>query len=94
MLTAKDQLTLLKDLLSEHAEDCCGTVAECQQIQRLVRFLIANNKVEDEQVQQILPAIYQYSLQAETSSNLNEHIVANQQQLNGWASSIEDLKYL
>ena len=25
-----DQVSLLKDILSEHQSECCGTVAECE----------------------------------------------------------------
>ncbi|WP_036823552.1 YtzH-like family protein [Pontibacillus yanchengensis] len=93
MLTAKDQVHVLYDLLSEQSEDCCGTQAECQQIQRLVRSLLSKKNINDEDVLRILPEIYEYSLQAETSQDLNEYIMTNQPQLSQWASSIQNIKY-
>ncbi|MFC0522272.1 YtzH-like family protein [Pontibacillus salicampi] len=93
MLSAKDQVSLLYDLVSEQSEDCCGTLSECQQIQRIARSLLSRKNISDENVLKILPAIYEYSLQAESTSDLNEHITSNQDQLTEWAASIQNIKY-
>ncbi|MEH7583434.1 YtzH-like family protein, partial [Priestia megaterium] len=29
-------MNILKDILSNHQSDCCGTVAECEQVERLI----------------------------------------------------------
>lgn len=33
-LNAEHQMNILKDILSNHQSDCCGTVAECEQVER------------------------------------------------------------
>ncbi|WP_053218861.1 YtzH-like family protein [Virgibacillus senegalensis] len=84
----QNQLDLLYDILTEHSEECCGSVAECQQIQRLVKSMIADNSVGESSLQQHLTAIYDYSRQGELVQNLNEHIESNQENLQEWINAI------
>ncbi|MCT2535030.1 YtzH-like family protein [Aquibacillus koreensis] len=87
-LNVNDQLHVLYDLLSEQSEDCCGSVSECQQIKRLVQSLISNESVNNQELQQLLPEIYNYGRKGEIAQNLEEHISTNQQNLKTWVDVI------
>ncbi|AEV20480.1 YtzH-like family protein [Geobacillus sp. G4] len=86
-LNYNHQLTVLRDILSEHQLDCCGTVSECEQIERLAKSLLANDEV-DGQVKQILPHIYAYGQGGKYSTDLNAHISAHQGQLADWVNGL------
>ncbi|BBW95205.1 MULTISPECIES: YtzH-like family protein [Geobacillus] len=81
------QLTILRDILSEHQLDCCGTVAECEQIERLVKSLLANNEVSAN-VKDILPNIYAYGQGGKFTADLNAHISAHQRELADWVDQL------
>ncbi|WP_407272248.1 YtzH-like family protein [Radiobacillus sp. PE A8.2] len=88
-LNVNNQLTVLTDLLREQSEDCCGSVSECQQIKRIVQSIISNNSIDDQQVMQLLPEIYNYGRQGELVQNLDEHITTNQDNLKTWLTSLD-----
>ncbi|QDP40913.1 YtzH-like family protein [Radiobacillus deserti] len=88
-LTVEDQLRVLHDLLSEHREECCGRISECQQIKRIVQSVMANESIDDQQILQLLPEIYNYGRQGELAQNLDEHITSNQANLQNWVDSIQ-----
>jgi hypothetical protein len=88
-LNVNHQLTLLSDLLDEHQSECCAQVSEYQQIKRLVKSMMANNSITDEQLQQLLPEIYNYGRQGESVQNHEEHILSNKENINNWISTIE-----
>lgn len=87
-LSHQDQVTLLKDILSNHQKDCCGSVSECEQLERLVKSLMENGKVS-QSVKQILEDIYAYSQQGAQTAELDEHILTNQENLSQWVSTID-----
>ncbi|MBM7572824.1 YtzH-like family protein [Aquibacillus albus] len=87
-LNVNDQLHVLYDLLSEHSEECCGSVSECQQIKRIVHSIMANHSIDNEQLLQLLPEIYNYGRQGELVQNLDEHITLNQQNIKNWVNVI------
>ncbi|MUK86795.1 hypothetical protein GMD78_00055 [Ornithinibacillus sp. L9] len=91
-LNVNNQLTLLLDLLDEQQKECCAEVSEYQQIKRLVKSMMANNSITDEQLLQLLPEIYNYGRQGESVQNMAEHITSNQENLNQWISAIEHSK--
>lgn len=88
-LSVNNQLTLLYDLLDEQMIEHAGSIAEYQQIKRLIQAMIAENKVQDEQLLQLLPEIYNYGRQGEIAQSLPEHILTNQENLQHWKSAIE-----
>lgn len=90
-LTVNDQLMLLNDILGEHSEDCCGEVAEYQQIKRIVKNLMAKKQLSDEQLLQLLPEIYNYGRQGEIAQNVPEHITTNQGNLENWMNAIANV---
>lgn len=85
-LSSNDQLHVLYDIISEHSEDCCGSVSECQQIQRIVQSLQTKNGLSSAD---LLNNIYSYSKQGESVNDLNQHINNHQSQLTDWANSIQ-----
>ncbi|PAV30110.1 hypothetical protein CIL05_06500 [Virgibacillus profundi] len=88
-LTVNNQLTLLHDLLDEQNLDSIGNISEYQQIKRLVSSMLANNRITDEQLLQLLPEIYNYGRQGENAQNVPEHITTNKQNIENWISAIQ-----
>ncbi|MFF2449255.1 YtzH-like family protein [Neobacillus sp. NPDC058068] len=89
-LSHDDQVTLLKDILNNHQADCCGSVAECEQLERLVKSLMVNTQV-DENVKNILQEVYQYSQHGAQTADLDQHISSNQDNLSQWVNNIDQL---
>ncbi|MEC2077411.1 YtzH-like family protein [Metabacillus fastidiosus] len=82
------QLGLLKDILLEHQSDCCGTVAECEQLERVIKSLLANTNV-NENIKNILEPIHTYSQTGKNSPQLNDHIESHQNILTEWINDID-----
>lgn len=87
-LSHQDQVTLLKDILSNHQTDCCGSVAECEQLERLVKSLMVNTQI-DQNIKNILEEVYTYSQHGAQTADLDQHITANQDNLSQWVSNID-----
>lgn len=87
-LSHQDQVTLLKDILNNHQMDCCGSVAECEQLERLIKSLLVNNQI-NQNVKYILQDVYQYSQQGAQTADLDQHILTNQGNLSEWVSHID-----
>lgn len=89
-LNTNHLLTLLHDILDEQCVDCCAEVSEYQQIKRLVKNMMANNQITDEQLLQLLPEIYNYGIQGENATNIEDHINENKTNIQSWMSAIEN----
>ena len=87
-LSHGDQVTLLKDILNNHQTDCCGSVSECEQLERLVKSLMVNNQI-DGNVKNILQEVYRYSQNGAQTSDLDQHILSNQENLSQWINDID-----
>ncbi len=83
-----DQVGLLKDILTNHQTDCCGSVSECEQLERLIKSLMVNSNI-DQEVKPILEQIYSYSQGGINSSSLDQHIESHQQQLGQWVDHMD-----
>ncbi|GAB3792153.1 YtzH-like family protein [Virgibacillus kimchii] len=88
-LTVNDQLTLLVDLLDEHAGESTATPSEYQQIARLVQSMIDNGTIHDDHLLQLLPQIQQYGLEGESTANVANHITNNKQNIDSWINAID-----
>ncbi|MGG4467446.1 YtzH-like family protein [Paenibacillus alvei] len=88
-ITHEHQLGILKDILNNHQEDCCGSVSECEQLERLVISLKVNGNI-DQNILPILEEISQYSQRGIQANNLNNHIQSSQEQLSQWVDGIND----
>ncbi|KMY51303.1 YtzH-like family protein [Peribacillus loiseleuriae] len=86
-LSHEHQMTLLKDILSNHQTDCCGSISEYEQVERLVKSLLVNNGV-NQNVKSILQDVYQYSQSGISTSDLDEHIQTHQDQLTQWVDGM------
>ena len=78
---------LLKDILNNHQEDCCGSQSECEQLERTVMSLMRQPEVAEETMS-VLQEIYQYSQSGIHAANLENHIESHQQKLAGWVEYI------
>lgn len=87
-LCHQDQVTLLKDILNNHQTDCCGSVSECEQLERLVKSLMVNTQI-DQNVKNILQEVYQYSHNGAGTADLDQHILSNQGNLSQWVNNID-----
>ena len=81
------QVELLKDIIVNHLEDCCGSISECEQLGRLVNSLIEQQEVSPELLP-VLDEIYAYCQVGIHSDNLNNHINAHQESLSQWVGHI------
>jgi archaellum component FlaC len=84
------QLSVIMDILSNHQTDCCGTVAECEQLERLVKSLISNHELSYE-AKNTLMDVYEYSQSGKYSQHLDDHITNHQQNLSQWVNDIHQL---
>lgn len=82
-LSHRDQLTLLTDILYDHQTDCCGSVSECEQLERLVKSLLVNPAVAND-IKQTLTDVYSYSQAGKYAQHLDDHIEAHQNKLEEW----------
>ncbi|RSK28220.1 hypothetical protein EJF36_15740 [Bacillus sp. HMF5848] len=87
-LNSQHQISVLRDILSEHELDCCGTVAECEQLERLIKSLMVNTSL-DSNLKHVLEDIYSYSQTGQYSQHLDEHIQGHQQNIGSWISQID-----
>jgi hypothetical protein len=87
-LNLQDQVTIVKDILSNHQTDCCGSVSECEQLERLVKSLMVNTQI-DQNVKNILQEVYTYSQHGAQTADLEQHILSNQENLSQWVSNID-----
>ncbi|PLS14891.1 hypothetical protein CVD28_25565 [Bacillus sp. M6-12] len=88
-LSQENQVELLKDILNNHQTDCCGSVAECEQVERLVKSLMVNSSVK-QNVKAVLQEIYSYSQNGINSSDLNQYITSHQGRLSQWVDDIDN----
>ncbi|MCP3741101.1 YtzH-like family protein [Rossellomorea sp. BNER] len=86
-LNHQDQVQLLTDILSNHQTDCCGSISECEQLERLVKSLMVNSNIQ-ENIKPVLEEIYQYSQHGINSHSLDDHILSNQQKLSQWVDNM------
>ncbi|MBS4173863.1 YtzH-like family protein [Bacillus sp. FJAT-49736] len=86
-LSHRDQMTLIKDILSNHQTDACGSVAECEQLKRLVKSLLVNPSINNN-IRPILEQVYSYSQDGMNTQHLDDHILSNQNNLSKW---VEDM---
>lgn len=86
-LNQQDQVTLLKDILSNHQTDCCGSVSECEQLERLVKSLMVSQQI-DQNTKNFLQEVYEYGQHGAQTADLDQHILANQENLSQWVNTI------
>jgi hypothetical protein len=91
-LSVDNQLGLLRDILSEHCESCCGSKSECEQISRLARSILSNKSSDQQEILAMLPGIHSYSSAGEKAADINAHITTNRGQLENWVETIDSLQ--
>lgn len=87
-LSHEHQVSILKDILINHQSDCCGTVSECEQMERLIKSLMGNDSV-DTQMKTMLNDVYYYSQSGKYSPDLDQHISDHQEQISNWISGMD-----
>lgn len=89
-LNINNQLDLLHDLLSLHADECCGEPSECEQITRLIQSIQQQPAIQQTSLINHVDHIKQYSMHGASSHNLNEHISHYQKDIEDWLKVIKD----
>lgn len=87
-ITSNDMLTILIDILENHKTDCCGTVAECQQMKRLINSLLTNDQIIYSDIKPVLMNIYNYCQEGEASTELDTYIYSNQNDISHWLNGL------
>ncbi|MDF0726471.1 YtzH-like family protein [Cytobacillus sp. S13-E01] len=83
-----DQMNVLKDILTNQQADCCGTVAECEQMERIIKSLMVNTNV-DQNLKSVLDDIYSYSQNGKYTQHLDSHIDSHRSDLTQWVNDID-----
>ncbi|ALC82054.1 MULTISPECIES: YtzH-like family protein [Bacillus] len=83
-----DQVHLLKDILAAHLSDCCGTTAEYEQLERIIKSLMVNTEL-DTNMKSILGDIYRYSQSGISAASMDGHISEHQENLTHWIKEID-----
>jgi hypothetical protein len=86
-LNRQHQLQLIKDILTDHQLDCCGTVAEYEQVGRVIQLMLAKEDL-DADIRQLLTDIYDYSQKGTSVSSIDAHIEEHQSHLSEWVENI------
>jgi YtzH-like protein len=87
-ISHEHQLSLLKDILTNHQSDNCGSASECEQVERLVQSLMTNDNFSKE-AKDILQEISKYSQTGSTTEDLDGHITSHNQQLLQWVENMD-----
>ncbi|MBO9130877.1 YtzH-like family protein [Bacillus sp. 165] len=87
-LNHEHQMEILKDILTNHQTDCCGTVSEYEQLERLIKSLMTNDNVNNE-MKNMLPDMYSYSQSGKNASDLDQHITSHQDELSNWLGGMD-----
>ncbi|MGM9985734.1 MAG: YtzH-like family protein [Bacillaceae bacterium] len=87
-LNHQHQMTILKDILSNQKEDCCGTVAEYEQVGRLAQSLISNDNIHN-QLKDTLTNVYSYSVAGKNATDVDSHISSHQDDLSQWIDNFD-----
>ncbi|MGE6628829.1 YtzH-like family protein [Bacillus sp. NPDC077027] len=89
-LNREHQLQLIKDILTDHQLDCCGTVAEYEQVGRIIKVMLSKEDL-DAEIRQLLTDIYAYSEKGQSVSSIDTHIQEHQTHLSEWVENIHTL---
>lgn len=87
-LSHENQMSLLKDILTNQQADCCGSVSECQQAERLIKSLLINLDLDSDQ-RALLTEVYEYCQKGIGTANLDAHITSHQDDLSQWIEDID-----
>lgn len=87
-LSHEHQMSVLKDILTNHQSDCCGTVSECEQLERLIKSLMTNDTISND-MKATLNDVYYYSQSGKYSADLDQHISSHQAQISEWISGMD-----
>lgn len=90
-LTLQNQLKLLYDLLDEHVIYKNGELTEFTQIKRLVQGIVSHEEIQDTELANFLPTIYNYGIEGEKVQCDIEHISSYEEEIYNWKNAIEKL---
>jgi uncharacterized membrane protein len=86
-ISKENQLSLLKDILSTHCQDCCATSSQYEQASRITENLLVEFG-HDEDITKVLSEIQKYCKEGSHLSIHNEYINENQNALSSWVQHL------
>ncbi len=89
-ISKEHNLTLLRDILAGHHEDCCASVAEYEQANRVIDNLMLNHSLNADTAA-ILQEIQGYCQNGASLSSHDDHIEHHHESLSSWVDHIDGL---
>lgn len=90
-LSKEDRISLLKDILNNHNEDCCASKSEYLQATRLATSLQVEFG-DDIDTKDILHQINSYCQKGHKCKDHNSHITEFSTDLTGWVEHLETIE--
>lgn len=88
-----DQLTLLTDILQSQQLECCGTLSECEQLERITQTMLAQPHVNSE-IEKTLLEVYAYSQGGQRHENINDYVSEHKEYLSSWINDLQNRQLL
>ena len=89
-ISKENHITLLKDILSTHCQDCCGSSSQYEQASRIVDNLLVEFG-QDEDITKVLSNIQNYCKKGSQLSYHTDHINENQTALSEWVQNLHSM---
>lgn len=89
-ISKENHITLLKDILSTHCQDCCGSSSQYDQASRIVDNLLVEFG-QDEDITKVLSDIQNYCKKGAQLSYHTDHINENQTALSEWVRNLHSM---
>lgn len=89
-ISKENHITLLKDILSTHCQDCCGSSSQYAQASRIVDNLLVEFG-QEEDIKTFLSDIQNYCKQGSQLSYHTDHINENQKEISNWVDRLQSM---
>ncbi|MDF2557116.1 MAG: hypothetical protein K0R71_944 [Bacillales bacterium] len=89
-ISKENHITLLKDILSTHCQDCSGSSSQYAQASRIVDNLLVEFG-QEEDIKKVLSEIQNYCKQGTQLSYHTDHINENQTAISKWVEHLHSM---
>ena len=89
-ISKENHLSLLKDILSTHCQDCCATSSQYKQASRITDNLLVEFG-HDEDIKKVLSEIQKYCNEGSQLSIHNDYINENKNDLTNWVQHLNTI---
>ncbi len=91
-ISKENHLALLRDILANHHQDCCGSTSEYEQASRIINNLLAEHQLDAHSVS-VLQEIETYCRNGATLATHETHINEHQESLTEWVSHLDEITH-